>query len=484
MIECKQCSWELEEDEAFCPECGTSQKGQGAASGDPNYAAEMPDLDVTYSAMETVDIAPIQVESMQALNRADSGTFPPETVVASECEDFTIFYNSARVLMEDASLPFEFRIQPKRAGLDHLRITISNQQGMKFEGTCRRSLKAGKERNVSVDVRVPAGQRGLLTFDISVEYRNQGAACHYESLWRSEVYPREAQSIQNLVIDITQTQGHAGDIGGVNMSGIEKLAESGNWRAVLSELSKIPPRWKNLVLEECSGFTGFGGSFDFRSLLSDCPPEARLQKLTLEVGGQKIHLISGDRIQMGRARESDIVSRIFDDAGKVLWEENLYISKFHCGFVKSGNSIRVQDGSLVTGEVKNKTWLNGVRLKQSLEIPAGTDFQLSFGQPGAMTRILSFKGRLIFSRSDNGISEPSGILLQRNDRVAECYLIVYDRIPLKCLGAEWGSWNVAHYKEGFCLGNEQSGRWLLPASREFADSHLVDVKPFSQYGLC
>jgi len=248
-------------------------------------------------------------------------------------------------------------------------------------------------------------------------------------------------------------------------------------------LTKLPVRWEELVLEECDVDDSICNSFDCQKLLADPLPSAQCTKLTLETGGQKIHLISGDRIQLGRSRESDITTRIFDEAGNMPREENLFISKSHCGFIKSGTSVKIQDGNLTTGEAKGKIWLNGNKLNGSMELPTGTEFQLSFGKPGAMGRNLSFKGRLILTRNEQEATEPSGILLRRNDHVAESYLIVYDRLAMKSLGLDWNGWCVARHKESFCFGRDGTCRWLAPGTREFAGSKLIEIKQFGQWGL-
>lgn len=495
MKECIQCGTPMDEGEMFCPQCGTKQTESairdtgcemrdGQGSGVRDQASEISDHD---SRSEYPEVRSSPTPITDNPKPITESLFAPDTrhsplATPSECEDLTIYFNTARVLMEDASFPFEFRVLPKHDGLDHLKITVSSQQGTRSAGSLRRSLKIGKERDLSVDVPIPAGRRGMLTFDIAVEYRKDGQLCRYECIWRSEVYPREAQCIQNLVIDIKQTQGHAGDIGNVNMSGIEQLAQNGNWREVLSELSKILPKWKELALEECGNFNSVC-SFDCRGLLADPPSEAKQQKLTLETGGKKIHLISGDRIQLGRSREADLVTRIFDEVGNMPREENLYVSKAHCGLVRSGSSVKLQDGSLATGETKGKTWLNGTPVRGGQELPSGTGFVISFGQPAAMGRVFTLKGRLLLKRRSDGSSEPTGVLLERSDHVQECWLIVYDRVALKCLGSDWDGWCVARHKDGFCFGRETACKWLIPGSREFADARMVEVREFKQFGL-
>ena len=497
MKTCCNCDSPMEAEELFCSGCGTEQRSdiRGQKSEDRGKGTEIRDQKSDDSGQGSPNIEHPATESSSTTNHqpstippqsdsidsADSGIFPPP-VGRSECADLDVRFNAARILMEDASYPIEFQITPRCEGIKKLKIFIAGQHGLKFEGRCRSKLKLGVERGITLDVQIPKGLRGMLSFEVTVEYQLDHKVHRFGAVRSTEVYARDLNSIQSLAINIQQEAREAGDNGSINMDGVEKLAERGDWSAVLKELAKRPPQWAELLLEEYDGDDGGCGSMSCMGLVGEAPLQARLSRMTIEASGKKIHLISGDRVQLGRNRDSDIVTRIFDEAGSMPREENLYISKFHCGFVKEGAAVKIQDGSVKARDPKEKTWLNG-KLVKGAALLSSSNETISFGKPGTPGRLFSVTAKVLLSRSDDGMSEAAGVLLKRTDHVPESYLIVYDRVALKNLGAEWDGWCVARHKAGFCFGKEIACRWLIPGTREFVGAQLVDVTEFSQYGL-
>lgn len=519
MKECIQCGTPMGVDEMFCSVCGTDQRAEvrGQGSEDRRQETEgavesqMSNVECQKSKGEDVSLRTDHSELLSGhplpsvncqpsaplpsggLDSADSGVFPPP-LIESECEDLQVFYNSQLVLLEGMRCTFGFRVKPLRDDIRHLEIRVKSDCGI--NAVCsRRSLK--KEREMVAGALVPeTNASGLNVLEIMLSYKKGGRSHSYFHAFTQHVHRREIESAKNINIEVS---GHANDLnlnglnndnidigvirqgpaGDISLSAIQGMAEKGKWNLLQDELSKLSPLWKELSFEEdetsCDPMT-------CRGLIGDPSPAAKVHQLTLADGGRKIHLISGDRVQLGRNRDSEITTRIFDEAGNMPREENLYISKFHCGFVKEGTTVKIQDGSVRTNDPKGKTWVNGKPLLGSILLPSGK-VQISFGRPGSTERLFSVSSKLLLSRREDGMSEPAGILLKRNDHVPECWLIVYDRIALKALGPDWDGWCIGRHKGGYCFGREGGCKWLIPGSNEFVGSKLIEVTSFRQYGL-
>ncbi len=495
MIECKKCGMFLEEDDPFCSGCGHDQRTDiEPAVIDP--------LGVSIDPKRSVDNLP-EKNSASGSVHLQSERFNSSN---SECEDLKLFSNDWTLLLEGKQTVFDFRVEPQMDGLSQFAVTV--ESGCGFHATAaKRKLEKGRPFTLNAGGLVPSTDAaGLNVFDLSVSYQKEGRPFSYCASFTQHIHSTQVDSVKNIHIEVkghandlnlndpgdellhigTIQQGHATDR---QIKTIQKMVESGKWNSLQSELSKLPPIWKDISLEEDEIDHALCDAFRDLSALPPPPAAARRNRITLESDGRKIHLLSGDTIQLGRQRSNaagqdvcDIVTRLFDATGTMPREENLYISKEHCYIVKTGTTVKIHDGVQGSGELKYKTWVNGVFLDQSMLLPAGAA-TVCFGNPHDTEKRLSITTRLILQKRIDGTSEPAGILLNRTDGIPECWLIVYGDLPLKHLGAEWAGWCLTRHQGGFCFGRGDAPQWLKTGEQIFAESRAVVVNEFAPWGL-
>jgi hypothetical protein len=472
MKTCATCKTPLDDEALFCSACGADVRGQeSGAEAIPSPESRIPHLESRTPSSDDLD-TDIEMPSVSSI-------IQPATVRAavasmpgplSECGDLELYYDASRIFMEGLILPFAFRLAPQCDGLTDLSLEIRTQSGLNESKRVLRVLRPGVEREISVDMRMPEGCSGMMTFDFILRYR-QGRADRMFMISRThEVHPqRNARKVfENFRIEINQ--GHAGDIN-QNFQGLEKLMQNEDWEKVFSKMN-IPPRWEKLALEECADCES---SCTVRLPL--CPASARLERLTLQIDGWKVHLLSGERIQLGRDRTCDLVTRVFDVSGAMPREANLAISRRQCGLVNPDGQVQVVNGDLSAAPGGKAVYLNGhpVETQESLT----DEFLLTFGGPQPEPGLFGFKGRKV-NLSDG----TAGVILMRTDSVKEIFVPVYERVRLGLADPRWGELCVCRQDGGFALSAGPGFcTWLQPGASHTTAAGPVRVLPYSQEGL-
>lgn len=480
MKTCAACKTPVDDESLFCSCCGADQRteGGGQKSEDRRQTAEDSNLASRISPPESrpapsddldtdMEVPSVSSIIQPAAVRAAVASMPGPL---SECEDLDLYYDSSRIFMEGMILPFAFRLVPQADGLSDLSIEIRTQSGLNERKRVLRVLRSGVEREISVDMRMPEGCSGMMTFDFIVRYRMGRGEQMFMISRTHEVHPqRNARKVfENFRIEINQ--GHAGDIN-QNFQGLEKLMQNEDRGKIFSRMN-IPPRWEKLALEECAGC----GS-DCTVRLPPCPAPARLDRLTLQIDGWKIHLLGGTRIQMGRDRTCDLVTRVFDASGAMPREPNLAISRRQCGLVYQDGQVLVVNGDLSAVPGGKAVYLNGHPVEK--QEPLTDEFLLTFGSPQPERGVFGFKGRKV-NLSDG----TAGVILMRTDGLKEIFIPVYERVRLGLADPRWGELCVCRQDGGFALSAGPGFcAWLQPGSSQTTSAGSVRVLPYSQEGL-
>jgi|GEM_PF-6642967 len=458
---CSGCKWPLAPDDAHCPGCGQAVSSAETLVSPPERTdrleAPKTETEQSVSFCSRLTIDPLREQPL------------PRPV--SECPDLDIYYDASRFFVEGMVMPFTFRITPRGDGVSALALEINTQSGVNERKQLQQVLRGGLERTVAVDVRIHDGS-GMMTFDVAVSYRKDGAPRRFMVSRTHEVHPRhEARKLfENFRIEINQ--GHAGDIN-QNFQGLEKLMQKEDWGQVFSEL-KIPARWEPLALEECQDCGG-----ECIDRLPTPPEAARQTRLTLTAAGFRIHLLSGDRIQMGRDRACDLVTRLIDLSGCMPKEANLTISRRHAGLVHANGQVCVVRGDLtgLSESSGSKLYLNGLPVDNQEPLP--DEFVLTLAHPQSGTGVFGLKGRKV-----NTPDGPAGVILLRTDAVREIFVVIYSRVKLGFADARFGDLCVCRQKNGFALsGSPGICAWLQPGASHNTSIGSVKVQAFSQEGL-
>jgi len=188
MKPCSTCETRLGAEDLFCPKCGMEQPSSPKASpshGEPAVSNPQPASE-PITEIETEHQPPV-AEPEPATKPVSTSSFP---AVASECSDLIVQYDASRVFLEEMTMPFRFMLIPQADDLSKLSIEVCTQCGIRAKKRVMRTLREGVPRELSLDLRIPEGRSGLLTFDVSVRYRRGGKTHLFESSRRGCGYRR------------------------------------------------------------------------------------------------------------------------------------------------------------------------------------------------------------------------------------------------------------------------------------------------------
>jgi hypothetical protein len=260
---CSGCKTPMSADDKFCPTCGADAGLSAAAfakeEGQPSSPKASPNqgesaVSAEGSAAPQEDRSPRTDDGASRISHPESCISHPASripdipsTVASEAEagDLLVQYNAALVFIEGMSRPFEFRVKPLCSGLSDLVIHVNNTpckvSGRKIAG---QALRSGAEFPVAVDLNIPSGCSGLLTFELLVTCRKDGNFQWFTASRTCDVHPsiNDPQQFNTNVHVETQ---HASE---VHMSGLGDLAKIKDRETKFRELMKQPPRWEVLDL--------------------------------------------------------------------------------------------------------------------------------------------------------------------------------------------------------------------------------------------
>lgn len=421
---------------------------------------------------------------------------PSQHFVSSEIK---LLYDITEFSVVGLEQAFSFTLQAGSNRLSNVCVYAEHQSasGNRIVGKSKElwRLPAGQERKVSIAYR--SGPPGVAVYNFYVVFRSEDELCCMESDERRvPVYPPEMgarDAIQNLSIsiknEISNVSGHANDyqingalgdlhdlMGRVDpedniKSVIKQIAECGSYVA----LQLFDSNWR-----PASAAKRALAPLPIPETLAGRPPAEGRDGLTLRYDGRLIHLFSAAAgFDIGRSRDSQVVTRHIGADGSVAIEANQKISRLHCHIERSGDCLRIQDGSAWG------TWINGAKLSGCSEVQ-GSSFVLMLAgdserEPGAF----GLKCRL-WSCSHDQQREcrlttcdkkraMASMILQRGDQHHESHVGLWHCCDLRSVAEQLAGMIVWQQDGGFGYAIGDDAGWLKPGMRLDVGGTLVEV---------
>ncbi|MEM7394115.1 MAG: FHA domain-containing protein, partial [Verrucomicrobiota bacterium] len=423
--------------------------------------------------------------SCMAPLRQEPETFEPSDSALSACRDLSIDYNVSRVFLENISVPFEFKITVHEDGLSDIRIGLEADRIPGRLETLEECIDANEQYESYLAFQPPPGVWGIIPFKIYIGYRKDDEEHWYITRRKHEVFRAKEKArrvIDSLKIEMNADieKGQASDGITQRIDNLDALKPLEDDPAIELEGVKLPARWQRLGLKRCQEAPERLLQLPETPLPLPPPPmDAHRTALTLHHGEQRIHLLSGDLIQIGKNRACEIVTRHFGPDGTANKDDNRKISRFHCRVHRDGNTCRLIDRAHnhVEGRTdpsQNGTWLNATRLSRGgdLALPPNQTFTLS------LANAFDLEGRVEAEPDADG--SPGGLLFRRKDRVRETWVVVWSSIDLKRIDPGFAEGTIYRHQNGFVYNQTQ---WLIPGMTWDTPAEPVQVTEKQQYYL-
>ena len=500
---CPHCGFRAETPgEVFCGNCGKELRQAG-----PAEHAARDDTTIT-PADQTKDFAggaggADPVES--APPPADSPPTPPLEFIRNAenagCDGaLDVLYNSARIFVEGATVPFEFRITPRRADISDLCVEVRHSHRLIDRYEPEYELIQGQEMPIYLQFCAPPGLHGKVPFDIYVGFKLGGAQSWYLAKQLHTVFKRKEKIghvIETLKVEFHNElhQGHAGDAQvHQRLDGLDALRPRYEDTAADFEHIDIAPVWTGLPLMKCHYHppSGESGIVVYPPLP---PANAIRNRLTLQTGSMRIHLLADTLLQLGRNSLCAIVTR-----GSARDAE---ISRFHCRIQTDSKRCWITDAAADPGGAPRPstagTYIDGVRLfpGQSRDLAPGGRLTLSLAgnhQVGSGAFIL--EARLYNSGTVPGATAcprtcvatgipdaPAALLLRRPGPDQECFVAVWQWFSLGELCPEMGNACVCRRSGAFLMHTGTNCNWLAPGENFNVAGQAFAVTDYCQDGL-
>ncbi len=274
------------------------------------------------------------------------------------CKDLTVEFNRARLFIEGVVLRFEFRFKFHSDGIENLQLHLNVGDGKDAQQQihlCRVIARKGMvwPHALSYCPRFV----GNPAVTLRIGYRLNGEERWFETQFSITIHSqqqnaREALNRAATVIHIEADRGSIVDFSHA-LGHIEQLKRDAraddSLNAMLSRIENVPSAWSRLELfpampSEATAVESSGLP------LGQPPPGARSERLTLVVGGWRIHLLSGTSWQLGRSSACDVMTRLFPawHGDRRAWETalaaiNNSISRRHARIEIHGRHCVVRD---------------------------------------------------------------------------------------------------------------------------------------------
>jgi len=408
--------------------------------------------------------------------------------------------DEGRTFVQGMTVPFQVRVTALANDLRNVKIEVSTRllaAGGTYTG--RRDfwkLGAGRTRSAAIDFLPPGDLQGLKTFDWGVSYETGGRQYCFETQSEHTVYPANEnprQVIDKVIFNITQ--GHAGTVEARDFYRDLSRQRDLSLRELVDRARSAPSVWRPLPLYEAG---------EGRVLLpeSAAPAEARTDRLTLHVGSQRVHLLAAPELRLGKNRQCDVVTRIFNPDGTADRDKNSRIGRRHCSVRLEGEQCLVVDGGYYPelGRRKPSAWGTfldqaPVRQNEQAALPVNRDFLLSLaGTDPAEETVFAFGGRLLTCELWNQPDCPfpntcspsvlSCLILRRSDHVDEAFAVVWNHCPMQFVEPSLQGLRVWRRPEAFAYRVGDDCGWLAPGSTiPLPGGPEVRVETYGQAGL-
>lgn len=499
-VDCPSCGRKTSQG-SFCEKCGASLHA--------TVQERPPDAEIGSMAKSSVDID-LQKTSVNVFSNVGlighhayvKPSAPPSSVVSrplahSRMAPFakpqpgaqpTLMIDNLCVQFENTPGVVRFLFDPHVSGdaLQDVRFLFENQ--LSRERVSVRPIRF-LDRIREIPVAFPAQAAGAAAWSVTVEYECGGRRYVLDGdVQMVVVHPREAQKVaEHLAINITNTinNGNASDVH-VNQRAADELGKLATAENPFDELRRVilgPSRaWDAVELF----------SADETESLPLMPPEARTERLTLDLGVRRITFFAGRTITFGRKKEmNDIALRPSPDATEDEITPFMRISRAHCHFEHQGDRVIVCDGQRDAFRVVQPsacgTYWNDVRIDGSVSLSAGETGVLSFGESacaGGVALDVKVSSSSTSSECDRCPyadkhwcaegARPS-LMLTRRDGIPERFVAVWSCFRLSEADPSFEGVVIFRKDGAFAWRKGRRCGWIVPGTKQQTDFGVATV---------
>lgn len=289
-----------------------------------------------------------------------------------------------------------------------------------------------------------------------------------------------------------------------NLSGLERQQKKAR---IEHELFMLELERQKAEAEHRAALAGLNGSGSRTCGLCPAgspPPEALGERITLNTGDLRIHLLApsdGQPLLLGCSRGCELVCRLFDADGNLSRNASRCISRHHARLWVDRGRVWVADGGADpdTGEIRPSTggtFLDGMRLKHEnrTEIPAKRECVLSLAgaRPeadavfGLRVEVHKYKHLATPMAAPAAERKPEtvmGVTLRRCDEVPEVYAVVRVHLPLGLLDPDLDGFCVCRRDGALAMGFDGECRWIVPGATLDNGAVELTAAPHAQFGM-
>lgn len=520
-----QCGWEREEGEERGAKSEERQEERGVWSdeNDPSKAGAMsllysgaaaqpgPPDPQPHSGCDTGSDTPSPPALRSSLFAPPSAqqttNHESQTTLPSDCDDFRLEYNQARIFLVGSVSSFNFRLTPVGEDAKKIREIELHVESPGYLPDPlvkpSHSPRLQKGRFVGINLNMVPEQDGIdIGGEVYLRYRKGTRRLAFCATFEWDTYPPSVAAdkvVENLSVrigNVSATADRAGDAP-VILRFLDNIRSSGRYsKAEELRQLKIPKVWNSLCLADQGE--------PQPPEIGEPPLSARQGRLTLEApDGHLLHLIhTQGRVHVGRNRRCDIVTWFMTtDGSERLEDRSENISKYHCRLEKAAGKWMVCDGN---GERSSSygTFLNGS------EVPATGGRALPMDEPFTLwlagrkpndPKVFRFEGRLwtcaALGRCKMALHreckplEPACLILKRTDGIPETFLLLWRFCPVEAIDESMkdtlGMACIFRHRNAYAVSegrDEKAYAWLIPGAHAGAADSGVEVGLFRQFG--
>lgn len=504
-VKCSACGG-LSSPGRFCERCGQELVEQPAGQS-------APPVEPSIQVPVVQDISPVPDIPTEAATggRGKTETEPvmvpveEEVECASCCTDLRLEYNAAQFFVDGVHTPFTFRITPLVEGISDMVLVMETDSNRSLEKKKRLRARWQKGRSSTHKINFkPDGVCGVISFDLYLSYLRDGQQQTFECGTEHKIYPSDTSArevVDHIIVNIHNEvkTGHAADAtihnGLEQLQGLrDRTSEDAQARNLIDQIESLPPAFCRLELYPSTWQTP--DHTVQRASCEEAPEGAVCERLTLEAGGFRYHLVAGEEWSLGRERKNDVVLRHLD--GPV--EKNRAISRSHCRMELHGERCFIKDGAFypdqgITRESASGTFVNGKRLKGrgSAELPAGMASCVGLAGGGSQEeRALLLDVCPVRCREDHTLCRMatgctpdmiSSVVVRRRDLIPELYLLLVRCADLGQVDPRLEGIRVWRQDGGFLASVSGSREWLQPGGMLWTGRARVECRAFEQWGI-
>lgn len=390
------------------------------------------------------------------------------------------------VFFEGMAGMLRFRITALRR-LEAVTLEMENSiTGEKRRSRRVAAMETGTKREIGVSISgQAAGLEGwFLKVSCEVDGRKHSLEGEVPVL---SLRPREAQkAAENLSLTINNniTNGHASDVilSQHAADDLARLAQAENPFEALRKIVQGSQRaWVLTSLDRGGGLEG----------LPPMPAEAVADRLTLELGTGRLHVLVGRTVTVGREKGlCEIALRPVRGADRSVVEGYMRLSRRHCHFEARGERVAVVDGARdgMKG-VRPSTWgtyWNGNPIDGTLMLDPGQSGILSLASAVRDGEGRSFRAKACrpggpcaeCTRTDKtwcGEGKHACLLLTRLGRLPEAYLALWGCFQLGEVDPAFEGVTLFREHKGFAWRRGRRCGWLVPGTELETEFGLLRV---------